>query len=341
MSQALHRTRPLAGREEVRGFFARELPHRRIDPSEVEGSGLAMQPSAVECGRLVGHGTAHLSRRLRIAAPFIEPVNATQPCVELAIAPRCIGEPDAIQVAAPGDNLGKQEDAPEAASRFDQGPDFDSQVRFGDRLDSSPAQGSFPEEESSEIVRSRGDIVTDLYKSFYYRVFCFARRSVSDDEAEEIAHETFVRLLRVRNLERMTISVAYLLRIAENLLKRKHERATRYRSILERTGMVVPGGQEARANEPFGTRSRDEAAEWLDADRIDQALRRLTSEEQTAIRLIVCEGLDYQAAARSMGVRVSTINNWKHRGLAKLKQLVGIHRPASRFEPASAVSVAI
>ena len=48
-----------------------------------------------------------------------------------------------------------------------------------------------------------------------------------------------------------------------------------------------------------------------------------------------CEGLDYQAAARSMGVRVSTINNWKHRGLAKLKQLVGINRPA-QHSPASA-----
>jgi DNA-directed RNA polymerase specialized sigma24 family protein len=62
-------------------------------------------------------------------------------------------------------------------------------------------------------------------------------------------------------------------------------------------------------------------------------LCRLTPSEQSAIRLIVCEGLDYQAAARSLGVPVSTINNWKHRALAKLKQIIeedGLVAPRSR-----------
>lgn len=60
----------------------------------------------------------------------------------------------------------------------------------------------------------------------------------------------------------------------------------------------------------------------VDAARLEMVLGQLTHEEQAAVRLIVCEGLDYQAAARSLGVPVSTINNWKHRGLSKLKQLV-------------------
>jgi DNA-directed RNA polymerase specialized sigma24 family protein len=59
-----------------------------------------------------------------------------------------------------------------------------------------------------------------------------------------------------------------------------------------------------------------------DTDRLQAVLRQLTDEEQTAVRLIVCEGLDYQAAARSLGVPVSTINNWKYRGLAKLRRLI-------------------
>ena len=36
--------------------------------------------------------------------------------------------------------------------------------------------------------------------------------------------------------------------------------------------------------------------------------------------MIVCEGLSYEDAAASLGVRVSTINNWKYRGIQKLKQ---------------------
>jgi RNA polymerase sigma factor (sigma-70 family) len=172
--------------------------------------------------------------------------------------------------------------------------------------------------------------VGELYKSFYHRVFCFARRSVCDEEAEEIAHEAFIRLLRVRNLERMSISVAYLLRIAENLLKRRHERALRYRRVLEQSGIVaglVETGEQ-RGESPTGSWTGEHARQdlWVDSARLESVLGQLTQEEQAAVRLIVCEGLDYQAAARSLGVPVSTINNWKHRGLSKLKQLIGRSR---------------
>jgi RNA polymerase sigma factor (sigma-70 family) len=73
----------------------------------------------------------------------------------------------------------------------------------------------------------------------------------------------------------------------------------------------------------------------VDSDRIHAVLRQLTPSEQSAVRLIVCEGLDYQAAARSLGVPVSTINNWKHRALIKLKQLIESERPLA--EPQRAV----
>lgn len=172
----------------------------------------------------------------------------------------------------------------------------------------------------------RARIVGELYKSYYHRVFCFVRRFVRDEEAEEVAHEAFVRLFRVRNLERMSISVAYLLRIAENLLKRRHERALRYRQILEESGVVA--GLSPRDSQRREVQERSSGAPSasgdlpIDAARLESVLCQLTHEEQAAVRLIVCEGLDYQAAARSLGVPVSTINNWKHRGLSKLKQLV-------------------
>lgn len=173
-------------------------------------------------------------------------------------------------------------------------------------------------------LRSR--IVGELYKSYYHRVFCFARRFVHDEIAEEVAHEAFVRLLRVRNLERMQISVAYLLRIAENLLKRRHERAMRYRQILEQSGFVSGLLSDNCAREsmeqPTGGNRVTADRSGFDSAELDDVLGQLTREEQAAVRLIVCEGLDYQSAARSLGVPVSTINNWKHRGLSRLKQLV-------------------
>jgi DNA-directed RNA polymerase specialized sigma24 family protein len=82
---------------------------------------------------------------------------------------------------------------------------------------------------------------------------------------------------------------------------------------------------------PGGSAGAQGAGLGDDTDRLEAVLRQLTDEEQTAVRLIVCEGLDYQAAARSLGVPVSTINNWKYRGLSKLRRL--IEPPA---EPANA-----
>jgi DNA-directed RNA polymerase specialized sigma24 family protein len=50
-------------------------------------------------------------------------------------------------------------------------------------------------------------------------------------------------------------------------------------------------------------------------------MNELTSEEQQALKLIVQEGCSYQHAANALGVTVTTINNWKHRGLAKLRKI--------------------
>ena len=193
-------------------------------------------------------------------------------------------------------------------------------------------------ESSFASMGARARIVDDLHKSAYHRVFCFVRRRECDEVAEEVAHEVFVRLLRVRNLERMTISVAYLLRIAENLLKRRHERARRYRDVLEGFGIASEAARGGAREESLGggllhghTALIDGC---VDAGRLDAVLAQLTREEQAAVRLIVCEGLDYQSAARSLGVPVSTVNNWKHRGLSKLKQLVGSPaRPSTAADP--------
>ena len=180
-----------------------------------------------------------------------------------------------------------------------------------------------PATDEAALKSLRARIVGDLYQSSYHRVFGFARRLVCEEEAEEISHEAFVRLLRVRNLERMTISVAYLLRIAENLIRRKHGRAQRYREVLEQSGRMVP---EIESFDPHAAQADGGRTVFgstiVDPERIHTVLSRLTPMEQSAIRLIVCEGLDYQAAARSLGVPVSTINNWKHRALIKLKHII-------------------
>lgn len=161
----------------------------------------------------------------------------------------------------------------------------------------------------------RASLVLELFDLYYERVYAFLRKSTTSDVAEDLAQEVFVRLLQHPELERLTISISYLLKIAHNLLKRRYQRANRLRELLE---------ERAHANEEAAgapTRVRPEPNP-LSSDVLETALGLLGRDEQDAIRLIVCEGKSYQHAAESLGVSVTTINNWKHRGIVKLRKLV-------------------
>ena len=55
---------------------------------------------------------------------------------------------------------------------------------------------------------------------------------------------------------------------------------------------------------------------------ITKALETLPSHERDAVQTrTVCEGLSYDEASASLGVPVSTVNNWKYRGINKLKAI--------------------
>lgn len=162
-----------------------------------------------------------------------------------------------------------------------------------------------------QVPSTRAQLVLSLFDGFYERVFAFLRKSTTPEVAEDLAQEVFVRLLQHPELERLTISVSYLLKIAHNLLRRRYARANRLRELLS----------ERHAN--GGSPDANEGEETLiavDGDVLQTAMGLLTSDEHSAVRLIVCEGRSYQHAARSLGVTVTTINNWKHRGLSKMRR---------------------
>jgi RNA polymerase sigma-70 factor (ECF subfamily) len=172
----------------------------------------------------------------------------------------------------------------------------------------------------------RATLVLDLFDRYYERVYAFLRKSTTPDVAEDLAQEVFLRLLQHPDLERLTISISYLLKIAHNLLRRRYARAARLRELLEER---VQGTDEFNGFTQ-GT-SKKATADEISPDILETALGLLGKDEQDAIRLIVCEGKSYQHAAEALGVSVTTINNWKHRGIVKLRGLVsGTEVPEER-----------
>lgn len=160
------------------------------------------------------------------------------------------------------------------------------------------------------LTLSRAEIVLDLFEQYYHRIYCFCRRSLSPDGSEDIAQEVFTRLLQLERLPEMTISVSYLIKIADNLIKRRYNRLQRFQRFLEGNDGFKQGGRLMN-NEPNESLDLD--------DDLAKRLQALSPSERDAVELVICHGLSYQEAAQCMGVPVSTVNNWKYRGLQKLK----------------------
>ena len=113
----------------------------------------------------------------------------------------------------------------------------------------------------------------------------------------------------LKNLEEKTITSSYLIKIADNLIKRRYNKDQRKNQYIE--------SQREEAIRDL-RRHQKETPEWTNTE-ISKALDNLPTHERDAVRLVVCEGLSYEEASESLGVPVSTVNNWKYRGINKLK----------------------
>jgi len=129
--------------------------------------------------------------------------------------------------------------------------------------------------------------------------------------AEDIAQDVFARLLQIDRLPEMQISVSYLIKIADNLIKRRYNRNQRFQRFLEANDARMEDASE----DSWAGLDTNELSDDVNA-RLDQ----LSLDERNAVELVICHGLSYQEAAHSMGVPVSTVNNWKYRGLQKLRE---------------------
>jgi RNA polymerase sigma factor (sigma-70 family) len=155
-------------------------------------------------------------------------------------------------------------------------------------------------------------IVTELTSKYYHRVFCFARQLTDPHTAEDVTQEVFLRLLKIEDLPERTISVSYLIKVAHNLIKGDHRRGKRFTAAEPALCEASRRRAESVAN--AGPAPRLEGTPEVKPG----AMKRLTANERVAIRLTVCHGLSLKEASESLGVPVSTITNWKYRGLRKL-----------------------
>ena len=172
---------------------------------------------------------------------------------------------------------------------------------------------------------NRSRFIVRLFDAYSRRVIAFSRKHGQADLAEDTTQEVFIKLLQHPKLEDMDVSASYLLKIAQNIMRSGHSRRVRSKRILGR--LVMESSHARNCTEETVTETHTVR---MNRDQMDEAMQSLSACEREAIRLIVWEGMSYRHAACSLKVNVTTVNNWKFRGLSKLRACVEARDSASQ-----------
>ena len=145
----------------------------------------------------------------------------------------------------------------------------------------------------------------------------FLRRLTGrDDVADDLAQDTFVRMLRYADRYDPKYPMrVWLLTIARRLSINRGRREAR---LIRFDGWAWMRSAEPGPAERVG---RADEARIL-REKLDVAMREVTNSQREALVLFHQQGLSVQEAAQVMGLPVGTVKSHLHRGRAALRRLL-------------------
>lgn len=184
-------------------------------------------------------------------------------------------------------------------------------------MGSARARAAGPEVDDFALARaaSQGDedAFAELVQRHQRRVFNLARALTgNEDEAEDLAQETFIRAFR--GLARFRGDSAFgtwLYRIAVNVFRSRRARPSFW------TRIWTPESDAAIA--AAADRSVDVESAIVRRDLIDKALAKLPADLRLAVTLRDVEGLEYREIADLVQVPIGTVMSRIFRGRQRLR----------------------
>ncbi len=134
-------------------------------------------------------------------------------------------------------------------------------------------------------------------------------RLASEADAQDLAQEAYLRLLRVSEPQLIRDPAAYLFRIAHNLL---HELYTK----------MPPGSVESIdeidiADEHLSVEEQAENRQQL--DRLEEVMSHLSPKGRAAIVMHRRDGMTYEEIAKELGVSIAMVKKYLSQGLAQCR----------------------
>lgn len=148
-----------------------------------------------------------------------------------------------------------------------------------------------------------------LMKNNYKRVFNFVNRMVRDpDKSDDITQEVFLKVyLNKERFKPDSDFYAWLYKIATNQVLKHFSKERIIKKLLSGFREKIPSNGNERK---------------LEID-ISKYLPKLKPRERVAIQLIKYDGYSYEEAAKLMDASVGAVKTYVHRGILRLKKMIG------------------
>ncbi len=166
----------------------------------------------------------------------------------------------------------------------------------------------------TSIVDSAGQFVQSAFHKYAADLHRFLLRRVGrPSDADDLAQEVFMRLLRVEQAERVRKPLAYLYGIASHVV---HE--FRIREEQDRVSYDSAAVKHVTENPP--QLSQDDIAEHLHLQQqLERALLRIPPGQRAVLLLVKRDGLSHEEAAKAAGLTVQTVEKYMVNAKARLK----------------------
>jgi RNA polymerase sigma-70 factor (ECF subfamily) len=148
-----------------------------------------------------------------------------------------------------------------------------------------------------------------LMRENYKRIFNFVNRMVRDpDKSDDITQEVFLKVYLNKNKFRPESDFySWIYKIATNQVLKHFSKERVIKKLLLNFKDKIP------SNGNIVTENID----------ISKYFKHLKPKERVAIQLIKYEGYSYEEAAKLMNSSVGAVKTYVHRGVMKLKKLIG------------------
>jgi RNA polymerase sigma-70 factor (ECF subfamily) len=158
--------------------------------------------------------------------------------------------------------------------------------------------------------QSAAGIGSEQYYTELHRFL--VRRLRSSQQAQDLAQEAYLRLLRVARAELVRQPRAYLYRIAVNLV-------SEFRLRAQREPITYDSSTLEELAETAVTELAGEAEQALEAQQIEGFLEQLPPLYRAILLLRKRDGLSYQEIAQQLDISVHTVKKYLARAVAKCR----------------------